>query len=985
MATFSSVGGVAAGDMGTLAEATNVANTESSDIPLSTDHVYIVDKSTSSSQLSTRSDSFETKASAAPKNQRMASLSPESKGKRRRESSRRGAADTDDTQSNLTGSRSSKKETKRSGAHSLENDDSPFGTVTEVAEPSHSPPEIIFLAHPDHRQRKGSSSAPNVASSPLSPDPSSPGSSPRSAASDSSFLGSSQLSRKSSSKSSTLPDNVGTVSSYHSRGKLIQFFGESNVLLDANRIGWAPQPAHVNPHKLRKRFGESVPLDALSTQDTSDANVQSSLGSGQHGSRSSSSAGGDEPLEIEVDSDEEARKKEAKQQKSALKIGRFFGDRSAKRGDSPKVSKKSKSRFANGSGSKERITREENEILAKPPASPSTQPANVDPLKLNRFFGERVDIVKSAELPPRGARSPRVSPSSLASSQITVVSSSASSSLLDEELSALSRGKSPRGSSRDASLCESGPVSPLALASAIASVTASLNELQLASQRSAYDADSSSDLASAEGDEQDTQPKSARSPTGGKHSSKISRKASSRRLMHSTNPSTSSIPHSPPSARLNASTANGSDLKTSSSGLPINGTSSAWSSTDLSPPPYSTSNAQARPSKRSASLFDLIPSSVSRSFMSAPPSPSTHQLDGEVDLSEFSGPALSPPQATRLEHRLEPGLLSPGRPTIRTSHSARSVLQSRRTPVALIDLSNVQPTSGVSSPTSAHTAGSSLHSAGSSPRTHSVAPLSATRSAVRANVERSRSSTLAHSGSQHGSQLSVNGPSVSRKSSGNSLLVQLTRIEDMDPFDEGYEQHHLGGDLVAGASIEGSPSTAGAFIGSPVDAGLSPRGSNIIRRPSREIKPHTSPPATGISQFLADSAPPPAQLIPERHHSPPSRRRHHSNQTSPTSRPTVEEMPNIHTPPSFRKSPTSTSTINEVESENSVGTTDNEIWTEQVRESQRNRKLRKLFGETVSHDTVSMAPQSETINWKKLNKKLGFDGSAAENSDKDQI
>ena len=741
-----------------------------------------------------------------------------------------------------------------------------------------------------------------------------------------------------------MPERSGTFESPNSIGKLIQFFGENNVVTDANRIGWAPQPAHVNALKLRKRFGECVPLDALPAYDTSDSNAQSKLGgSGHHGSRSSSSAGADEFFEDDEDSDDQARKKSAKQQKSALKIGRFFGDRSANSGGSQKISRKSKSRFLANSGSKERLTKPSNDTPAKAPAGPSTQPPNVDPLKLNRFFGERVDIVKSSELTARGPRSAR-SPS--ISSPATVVHSSAPAA--EEDDLALSQSKSPRIKDFEGASLEGSSIVT------VCALTA-LNELQLASQISPYDGDSSSDLASCE-DEDEAKPK----PTNAK-------KSSARRLGHSANHSAVSPLQSPTSTMFTASAGSpnqaGSFGATSTFSTPDMPHSNAWATAEISPPPYTV----GRSSQRSASSNALMLSGVTRSFMSAPTSPGTHQQPQKHVEAELARSALSsPPHASRLEHRFDPSLLSPGRPAIRSSRSARSVLQTRHSPVAFIDLSNIQPTSSISSPTSAHTPNSIPSSAGS-PRT---APLSATRSAIRANVERSRSANLTNPISPHGTQLTVNGPSVSRKSSGNSLHLMVARIEDMDPLNEAQEQ---GEEVLAGVSAEGSPSSAGALAISPIDAGLSPRGITMVRQPSREMRHAVS--GSCLPNMDASA------YAPERH-SPPRRRR--NTQVSP------EERPPIHTPPTFRKnqqagvpiSPSSSSAVAdpiadlELGVESSPGTTDVEIWTEQVRESQRNRKLRKMFGENVSQTDLAMAPQSDNVNWTKLNKKLGLDTGA---------
>lgn len=920
----------------------------SGDIPISTEHAHTRDKSKHSSPLRTRSNSSEPTASTAPTNdERMASLSPEPKAKRKRGSKRHQPAAIDDPPQVVADSQPPRLGRKHKSTYSLGIDHGLYESSPALAEPSYSPPEASFLSHPHHRQRKGSSSAPNVASSPLSMDPSSPVSSPRSAASDGNYLDSSQLKRRTSGKSSTMPERSGTIESPNSIGKLIQFFGENNVAIDANRIGWAPQPAHVNALKLRKRFGECVPLDALPAYDTSDAQVQSKLGaSGHHGSRSSSSAGADEFLEDEEDSDDEARKKNAKQQKSALKIGRFFGDRTASSGSSQKISRKSKSRFLANSGSKERLTKPENDDSAKPSAGPSAQPPNVDPLKLNRFFGERVDIVKSSELTARG---PRTARSASVVSPATVVRSPAS--LEDEDDLALSQSKSPHNKelAGGASIEGSSAVTVCALTA--------LNELQLAAHISPYDGDSSSDLASAE-DEEEVKPKPAKT-----------KKASGRRLGHSGTHSAGTPLQTPSSTMFTASGSSTvtATLATTTFSTPDLPHPNAWSTAEISPPPYAV--GQGRSSKRSASSNDLMLSGVSRSFMSAPTSPAAHQQQHHYahDGDQSERPALSPPHASRLEHRLDASLLSPGRPAIRSSRSARSVLQTRNSPVAFIDLSNVQRISSISSPNSAHTPGSMPSSAGS-PRT---APLSATRSAIRANVERSRSANLTNPISPHSSQLSVNGPSVSRKSSGNSLHLIVARIEDMDPLNEAQEQ---GEEVLAGVSAEGSPSSAGALAISPIDAGLSPRGINIVRQPSREMR-------HAVSGSCLPSMDASSNIAPERH-SPPRRRR--NTQVSP------EERPPIHTPPSFRKnqqaaapaspsvSTASSALVPDLDPgvESGPGTTDAEIWTEQVRESQRNRKLRKMFGENVSQTDLAMAPQSDNVNWKKLNKKLGLDTGA---------
>lgn len=915
-------------------------------IPASTDDASTGSHTRHSPPLTNPSPACETSAPpSAYKNERMSSPSPEPKNKRRRASKRRQASDMDGQQAPIADAQPSRRKDKRKSAHSLGIREELLFEAAELPEPSNSPPEVVFLSHPQHRQRKGSSSAPNVASSPLSMDPSSPASSPRSAASDGLLFSSAQLRRSKSNKSTTMPESTGTMESENSRGKLIQFFGESSVLFDANRIGWALQPAHVNALKLRKRFGESVPLDALSAYDTSDANVQSVLGShGYSGSQSSSPTGGDEIMDLDEDFEGQARKKEAKQQKSALKIGRFFGDRSATASSSQKISRKSKSRFLSKSGSKDRIHKSELELVTKPHVSPSTQPPNVDPLKLNRFFGERVDIVKSTELTVRGPRTAR-SPS--ISSPATVVHSSAPQ---PEEGSPAGRTKSPKRQ-----LKESGGSTVDPLASAL-SVLAALNELQLAAQISPYDGDSSSDVPSADSEEE-------RKPKPSK-----SKKVSGRRL-NPTAASSSASPIQTPSSTM--FTASGTTLPTPASTITLSTPdlprSHAWLTTELSPPSHDTRGV-GRSSKRSASSHDF--SSSSRTFMSAPTSPGAQQ---HTNNNHVDGPAISPPQATRLEHRLEPGLLSPGRPTIRTSRSARSVLQTRRSPVTLIDLSGVQPsTSAISSPTSAHTHGSASTV---SPRT---APLSATRSTIRANVERSRSTGLASATSPHNGQLAVVGPSVSRKSSGNSLHLLVSRIEDMEELNEDIAHE----EVIAGASVEGSPSNAGTLMGSPVDAGLSPRGIPFDRKPSRELKL-----AASSSTSLLHAGDGTSSHYQDR--SSPTRRRHQSHQASP------EERLPVQTPPHFRKNqsaaatapippaPVSPSSVPEGDLEASIGHTDMEIFEEQVRESQRNRKLRKMFGENVKHGDLAMAPQSDNVNWNKLNKKLGMDRSAAERSGSD--
>lgn len=58
----------------------------------------------------------------------------------------------------------------------------------------------------------------------------------------------------------------------------------------------------------------------------------------------------------------------------------------------------------------------------------------------------------------------------------------------------------------------------------------------------------------------------------------------------------------------------------------------------------------------------------------------------------------------------------------------------------------------------------------------------------------------------------------------------------------------------------------------------------------------------------------------------------------------------------------------------SSGGSDDELRLEQVRESHRNRKLRRMFGEDITHTDVQTAPQA---NWSKLNRQFTFGRSGA--------
>lgn len=123
-------------------------------------------------------------------------------------------------------------------------------------------------------------------------------------------------------------------------GKLRKFFGEDDVLEDGSKSIFAPQPRHVNEFKLRRKFGDAVPVTTVNSAS---------------------------PAETASPSPEELRLKRAAH--SHVKVSRFFGA---------------------GTSSVAELTQQDTAQTA-----PASQPSNVDVKKLIKFFGALVDVTKS--------------------------------------------------------------------------------------------------------------------------------------------------------------------------------------------------------------------------------------------------------------------------------------------------------------------------------------------------------------------------------------------------------------------------------------------------------------------------------------------------------------------------------------------------------------------------------------------------------------
>lgn len=1026
------------------------------------------------------------------------------------------------------------------------------------AHSAHTGHSALTPSSPRSNKRKGSSSLPNRHTTPLelSPlaSPRTPPETSRASASDSLVLASISTKKRKVSKSQTLPDKSGTVDSKQSRGKLIQFFGEDNVVQDASKIAWAPQPPHVSAYKLSKRFGESIPLDAIAAMRVEEASVAPAVGLGSPpkpmGQSPSGSSFGSElqgetnllstdeeqdeeeglngalSIDSEEDSDDpetQERTKELKRQKSALKIGRFFGDRSASCADvpkgaiispasssgahiAPKTSSSSKvskfslkkkrthsnpslSQSANlgagqSSGSskaeKAHLKLKKSELkaaqaaqaqaqaiylqnhqnapssssssaphsphMSQPnsphsplltssslatssavstgvspltsssgmsnlslgaimlqagPLSPSRQPANVDPLKLNRFFGERVDIVKSAEL-SRPTRTAVHSPPASGSPESILEPLSAPSSPTSPLKVSLSQNNAPLSSTYGAG-----------------------SDTDLEPRTAAYDADMSSDVLSG-GDSPHSPPVDRQSNNKTKAKKlklSTSKKHSQKKLLVQQGQTSSSLPDTPSHHVV-------TNQPSSHTPVPVDPTLKRATSQQVI--------GADIPSKEASKPLKLGTDTSDRA--ESPTSLENHRAS--VNLSDSTsnddfGVAISPPHGARRAHRLEPGLLSTVRPAIRACRSEASILQTigaRRASAQLTEQSraNISKSELIgSAPTSSVTpisfsAPYSARSASSSHIVHNVAPLSATRSAVRAKVERLRSPNAT----------SQSTPIV-RKISGNSLLMTLTRIEDMhDAFDESLEEEYEEEFGAAGAGTrtrstdslsaqlhqngvvyaEGSEINRNRPIQEAGQGGyeyqtfaegpVSPRTQipqasppGIVKRPSRDSN-YCSQGSSGDCYSTGAGPLVSATGIPERDYSPPRRARRQSTQTNPNTssddmRPilsphalkprghgvihdTEERNKNgvqVYHPSSAQSTSFATNAVDQDEEESIGGQTDAEIWAEQVRQSQRSRKLRKMFGEQVPEDQgISIAPQSENVNWTKLNKQLGLGG-----------
>jgi hypothetical protein len=191
----------------------------------------------------------------------------------------------------------------------------------------------------------------------------------------------------------------------HAHEKLIHFFGDPHVVEDYAKQGWAPQPHHVKELKLRQRFGEEIPFHTVSPKRK------------RHHTREASS----DSESVSNDWEPEEVISKTRILRSTHKVHRFFGDHTAGTAtgvaaDSPSSTdlslvdagagadndsiivvgrpKSSPSLSAiTKSKSHHSITREK-EIRTFESAAPSAQPYNVDVLKLSKFFGRRVSVVK---------------------------------------------------------------------------------------------------------------------------------------------------------------------------------------------------------------------------------------------------------------------------------------------------------------------------------------------------------------------------------------------------------------------------------------------------------------------------------------------------------------------------------------------------------------------------------------------------------------